>query len=483
MSIAVDRGNHGALMPRYVEIDIRAVHESKHNPRRHFDEAKLQELSANIAKVGIITPLIVRPAPDSIPKQPQYEIAAGHRRYRAAKLAKLTLLPCLVREMSDQEFMELLNIENLQREGLHPLDEAKGYAMLMAAPYRMDVQTIADKVGRSVTYVYDRVKLVELVKEAQELFWADRITAGHAIVLARLSPDDQARAIEGGLMEEEHGLYDPNRPTEGKWDGFKAVSVRELQAWVDKNVRFDAVKAEPLLFPETVQAVQATMQEGQTFIPITHDHHVRPEAKEEGVRTYGPMSWKRADGEAGSKVCDHAVMGVIVVGLGRGEAFPVCIQKKKCVVHWKDEAKAAQAKEKGGVESPAAKAAEAKAAKARQKERERQERTEQRRKHWTTMLPKIEAAVLAQVQAMPVSATGPLADILVKAVSRWDRSKLSFPRGTSAEDLVRYLAAKALAGDMRNWDASDTFPAVAKALGVDLSPFVKLDKAKKGTGA
>lgn len=272
MSIAVDHGNHGALTPRYVEVDIHAVHESRHNPRRHFDEGKLQELSANIAKVGIITPLIVRPAPDSSAKHPLYEIAAGHRRYRAAKLAKLTLLPCLVREMNDQEFMELLSIENLQREGLHPLDEAKGYAMLMAAPYRMDVQTIADKVGRSVTYVYDRVKLVELVKEAQELFWADRITAGHAIVLARLSSADQTRALDGGLMEEENGLYDPDKPVEGKWDGFKAVSVRELQAWVDKNVRFDAVKAEPLLFPETVQAVQATIEEGRRFIPITHDH-------------------------------------------------------------------------------------------------------------------------------------------------------------------------------------------------------------------
>ena len=98
--------------------------------------------------MGILTPLLVRPDPHATPQRPQYEIAAGHRRYRAAKLAQLTLLPCLVREMTDQEFAELLNIENLQREGLHPLDEAKGYEALMAAPYRMDVQTAAKKKGK-----------------------------------------------------------------------------------------------------------------------------------------------------------------------------------------------------------------------------------------------------------------------------------------------------------------------------------------------
>lgn len=85
----------------FVEVDIHAVGESKHNPRRHFDEAQLKELAESIGQVGILSPLVVRPDPHSTPKSLAYEIAAGHRRYRAAKLAKLTLLPCLVREMSE----------------------------------------------------------------------------------------------------------------------------------------------------------------------------------------------------------------------------------------------------------------------------------------------------------------------------------------------------------------------------------------------
>lgn len=194
------------------------------------------------------------------------------------------------------------------------------------------------------------------------------------------------------------------------------------------------------------------------------------------------MSWKRADGEAGSKVCAHAEMGVIVVGLGRGEAFPVCIQKK-CLVHWKEEAKAAAAKEKGGAESPAAKAAEAKAAKVRQAEKDRQEGLEQRRKQWTLMTPKIQAAVMERVKVLPAVASGVLADVLLQRVNGYGQwPKPTIGRGKTAEDLVRHAAAIVLLREIGDWNAYEAFPALAEKLGVDLSPFVKLDAKKKGKG-
>lgn len=489
MTTAVDHGNHPTHTLR--EIALAYLHESPLNPRRHFDDAALTELAESIRKAGILTPLIVRPS-----GKHRYEIAAGHRRLRASKMAALESVPCIIREMDDQTFLEILTVENLQREDVHPLDEAKGYEALMAAPYRMDVQRIAEKVGRSVRYIFDRVKLLELSPEAQDLFWGGYITAGHAVILARLSPSEQARVIgtasqgydDGGLFQNDHGLYPPD-DVHGEPDhplhGLKAVSVLELQSFINARVRFDPKKAEPILFPETVETVTKAIEEKRPLISITHDYHVRPEAKD-GTRTYGPMSWKRADGEQGSKPCSHAVMGAVVVGPGRGEAFDVCIAKKECLVHWKDDARAAQAKAKNGAESPAAKAAEAKAATARKAEEEKRQRQEERRAHWKVMRPKIQAAVMARVKELPTDANGVLADLLIARVSGYgQRPKPSIVRGKSAEDLIRHAAAIVLLREINDWSAHEEFPKLAKTLGVDLSPFVKLDKdkAKKGKGA
>lgn len=187
-------------------IEIGRVHESSLNHRKIFDPSKLDELAQSIRAKGVLTPLLVRPNAKGV------EIAAGHRRYRAAKLAGVTELPCVVREMSDSDFLEVLVIENDQREDVHPLEEAEGYRSLMTkASY--SVEKIAERVGRSEKYVYDRVKLLQLTKPAQKLFLDGKITAGHAILLARLKPKDQERAIDPearAVFEHEHVLEDPD---------------------------------------------------------------------------------------------------------------------------------------------------------------------------------------------------------------------------------------------------------------------------------
>jgi ParB family chromosome partitioning protein len=203
-------------MSEYRLIPLDDIHESKHNPRRHVDVPALEQLAESIRKVGVIMPALVRPNANG------FELAAGHRRYRAAKLAGLERLPCLVREMTDQVLLEVLTIENLQRENVHPLDEAKGYEALMAAPYTMKVEVIAARVGKSEKYIYDRVKLLQLSQEAQELFWDGLIEAGHAILLARLTASQQAKVIgtkkldydDGGLFVSEHRLYDTDDESE-----------------------------------------------------------------------------------------------------------------------------------------------------------------------------------------------------------------------------------------------------------------------------
>jgi ParB/RepB/Spo0J family partition protein len=473
-------------MMKLIEIDIKAVHESTHNPRRHFDAEKLRQLAANIAQVGILTPLTVRPAADSTPTAPSYEIGAGHRRYRAAKLAQLALVPCLVREMTDQAFMELLNIENLQHEGLHPLDEAKGYADLMAAPYKMKVETVAEKVGRSVKYIYDRIKLLALTKPARDLFWSGMIDAGHAILLARLTPTEQAKVIgmekqeyaDGGLFKPEHRLFLPDED-QGDEPHVKAVSVRELQAYIDEHVRFTGQHVDPMLFPETVAQITNATEMKRKIIEITHEYLAQDDVRHaDKAKVYGERAWTRADGEEDSTVCDFAVLGVIASGPGRGQAFALCVRKDKCLVHWGTEIRAREkrAKDREQGNTAAVSKADRSADAARTRQNDDYERLKRKRAEWEKCAPTVLKAIDATLPSLSVKATGPLGDLLVKAFSDWGRAKTSIPRGKTADDLVRHLAGLALCRVATDYDAFEKFPKLAKHLGVDLTKILKPDQ-------
>src|SRR4029077_1312426 len=115
----------------------------------------------------------------------KYQIAAGHRRFEAARKLGMATVPVQVREMDDQEYLEILHVENLQREDVHPLDEAIGYKeLLQQGGY--DVSTLAARLGRPESHVYQRLKLNDLIKEGQKLFLENHIGFGHAVILARL---------------------------------------------------------------------------------------------------------------------------------------------------------------------------------------------------------------------------------------------------------------------------------------------------------
>ena len=460
-------------------IPLGYLHESPFNPRKSFDPAKLAELTASVQAKGVQVPLVVRPRKGA---GPGYEIGAGHRRYRAAKAANLATVPALVREMDDQEFLEFISFENLERDDLHPLEEADGYRALMKSGY--DVQRIADRIGRSVKYVYDRVKLLALTKEAQQLLSAGTITAGHAILLARLSPKDQARCLgdpkdieRGGLLKYEHTLWDPDHQGRGlsAQDGsVKPVSVRELEAWIDEHVRFDAAKADPMLFPETVDTVKAASEQAEKIVPITHEHYIDPEARE--GRTFGPRSWKRADGKKGSKPCDRSITGVLVVGPGRGEAFKVCVDKDKCAKHWgaekREREKRAQQLAKSGGAAPRDRDDRLHA-----KYLEERKRREAESARWVKATPKILEVLAAAVKKAPTTAGGLLASIVIDQCAEHGCGRKKYaadyvPRGTSAEDVIRHAAFAVLSGELQEWDAFEAFPKRAKAFGLDARKIV-----------
>src|SRR6202035_2233881 len=176
------------------DIPLNRIQESKTNPRRTFDEAKLAELAGNIRQHGVLQPILVRLLPGRA--HGFFELVAGARRYRASRIAGRETIPASLRELTDTQCLELQLIENLKRADVHELDETRGYTALMQLqPDTYTVETLAEKIGRSEKYVYARLRLMHLVDEIQEAFYNGKLTVAHAFEIARLQPDDQRRAL------------------------------------------------------------------------------------------------------------------------------------------------------------------------------------------------------------------------------------------------------------------------------------------------
>lgn len=440
---------------RYIAaMPLVELYESKHNPRKHFDAAALKELEQSIREKGVLTPLLARPNGKG------HELAAGHRRFRAAKAAGLEAVPVVVRDMTDAELLEILVVENSQREDVHPLEEAAGYqALVKSAGY--DVARIAARIGRSAEYVYGRLKLLNLIPEAQRLFLAGKFEAGHAVLLARLSPKDQERAIdpEGpynrdrNLFRESHApLFDETEDEDGtreekaeKRDPYARllpVSVREFARWIQHEVRATPEAVDGFLFPKTQAVLEEHAGDKREPILITREYRASDSVRNasEGGRIYGTQSWKRADGREKSKTCDWSRVGFVTCGPGQGEAIVVCVNKDKCAVHYGAEIKARKTRqretqraiEKG--EDP--RAAETKA---RERQAEEERRREAERARWEKAIPLIVAAVAGRVRTASI---GILGAILLEElhVRGSERAEKLMPRGKTADSLLRHVA-------------------------------------------
>lgn len=166
-------------------IPLAAISPNPQQPRSRFDEGALAELAASIREHGIIQPLIVTQDPD---RDGRYWLIAGERRLRAAQLAELDDAPCIVRDATTQQLLELALVENVQRADLNPLEEAAAYQML-AERFALNQEAIAQRVGRSRSAVANTLRLLNLPAGLQEALLAERISAGHARALLAL-PDE-----------------------------------------------------------------------------------------------------------------------------------------------------------------------------------------------------------------------------------------------------------------------------------------------------
>ncbi len=170
-------------------LRLSEIEPNKGQPRKEFDEEALTELADSIAQHGIIQPLLVRPILDG-----GYQLVAGERRWRAARRAGLTEVPVVIRDMTDQEMMELALIENLQREDLNPLEEAEGYKQLMDS-YGLTQDEVSRVVGKGRTTVTNSLRLLHLPEPCLNLLRDGKLSAGHGrTLLAFKEPEEMVKA-------------------------------------------------------------------------------------------------------------------------------------------------------------------------------------------------------------------------------------------------------------------------------------------------
>ena len=178
---------------RHLGIDT--IERSPFQPRTEFDPEQLRGLADSIKQRGVIQPLLVRPLSGAGDTR-RYELIAGERRWRAAREAGLTTIPAIVREASDEEALEIALIENLQREDLNAIEEARAYDQL-ATQFKLTQEQIAEKVGRSRAAVANSTRLLGLPTEVQSWVADDRLSVGHAkAILGLASPTEQRLVAE-----------------------------------------------------------------------------------------------------------------------------------------------------------------------------------------------------------------------------------------------------------------------------------------------
>ncbi len=177
-----------------IELRLSEIEPNKDQPRSNFDEEKLRELADSIATHGLLQPIVVRPLIGG-----SYQIIAGERRWRACRMAELTTVPVIVKDLDDKETMELALIENLQRQDLNPVEESRGYARLIKE-FNLTQEDVALRVGKSRTAVTNALRLLNLPSDQLEALEQGKLTSGHArALLSFKNPTDQDDAFIAAL--------------------------------------------------------------------------------------------------------------------------------------------------------------------------------------------------------------------------------------------------------------------------------------------
>jgi len=348
----------------YRSVPVAALIESASNPRKRFDDKSLEELAASFKTQGVLAPLLVRELEPS-----KYEVVAGARRLRAARIAELDSIPVRVVKLTDAEAIEAQVVENLQREDIHPLEEALGFkSLLELGEPSYTIATISARAGKSEAYVYGRIKLADLIPPVAEAFLKDQITIGHALLIAKLPAAQQQEAFAAAFR----GMW----TNEG--NSQVLIPVRELAVWIESNILLQLASApfdkqddklvpesgscancpkrtgfnkllfadvrqdsctDPQCFRSKIDAhVAKTLESKPTLVQISSAWNSR-EGAPLGRNQYVELEIKKAKANgtaaklpATQKPCDKMAEAIVMDGGKRGQTVKVCADPN-CRVH------------------------------------------------------------------------------------------------------------------------------------------------------
>jgi ParB family chromosome partitioning protein len=402
----------------YRDLPLSQLQESPFNPRKRFEQTSLEELAQSIRAQGVLAPLLVRELGPE-----RFEIVAGSRRFRASQIASLEQVPVRIVNLSDAEAQLAMAVENLQREDVHPLEEARAFANLLQQQY--DLATIAAKVGRSERFVAERIRLNELISSIAEAFLENKITVGHALLIAKLPASQQPEAFAAAFR----------RMWTTQGDVQTLVPVKELAAWIDTNILLDLAVApfdrrDAALLPEAGSCDNCPKRTGvntllfpgdapdscldkQCYAAKT-DRHIALALEQKpdlvqissawGSHAGGPLgrnryvevtAAKNGNGaKPAQKRCSHLTKGIVVDGGSRGQVLTICAEPS-CTVHHTQAQESRQAAEKARFE---------------------QRKQNEKRKLELTTRHRVLAAVLAKVSAPLVKP-----DLILIATALLDR--------------------------------------------------------------
>lgn len=306
------------------QVAVADIAPSALNPRKRFEKPDLDELAASLLQDGVLQPLVVRPqadAPDGdglrAIGQPRsskpYELIAGERRWRAARRAGLRTVPAVVRtDLDDVAVLRLMFVENVQRAQLRPIEEADACQAMLDADPQTDMAALAKLVGRSSSWVYQRLQLRKLTPGCRASVTAGRLSAGHATEIARLQPDDQERALrecDFAAREEEDAAFD--------WEN--ELSLRGLERWIKNHI--------PISRRNPERAAKG--------VPILLDPHFPTHALVDTAERKKILLKPQfvLVGKA-EKSCKHTIDGVVFLGPYAGDVRRICPRKSRCRRHW-----------------------------------------------------------------------------------------------------------------------------------------------------
>jgi ParB family chromosome partitioning protein len=237
-------GNSSVLedQKRAQDLPLEVIRPNPFQPRKTFDPAALEELADSIRRHGILQPIVVRPVSDG---EAQYEIVAGERRWRASRIAGLSVVPAVVRELRDEQMLELALVENVQRKDLDAIERATGYQQMIRA-LKITQEQVAEKVGLQRATVANHLRLLELPPAAQEAVRRDLISMGHARALLGISDPTGVLALVERIARED-------------------LSVREVERIVRESGRkkagTSAVLTPPQASPPWVRELEERMRQ------------------------------------------------------------------------------------------------------------------------------------------------------------------------------------------------------------------------------